>query len=66
MPKTRKEFDKHGNKLFWCVTCSFHLARYGQDQCEQCKSKGLDPVKDRAKWVSITEAQKLQQTFSFE
>lgn len=66
MPKERKQVDKNGNPLNCCVTCQSNYARRGSSQCSACVSKGLDPVKDRAKWVSIAEARKLQQTFSFE
>lgn len=66
MPSARKQIDKNGNKLNCCVTCQSNYAKRGFSQCKTCESKGLDPVRDRAKWVAVAEASKNQRTLSFD
>lgn len=66
VPSERKQIDKNGNKLNCCVTCQTNYAKRGFSQCKTCESKGLDPVRDRAKWVAVAEASKNQRTLSFD
>lgn len=66
MPKERKQVDKNGKVLNCCVTCQSNYAKRGEYQCKACVSKGLDPEKDKAKWVLFSEARKKQGLLAFE